>query len=353
MHMTKRKHMSRRKRNWLIGLSALIVVLGLVFFPTKYYVEVPGGADALSKFVQVDGKRDQKKGSYRLMTVGIIGPASPLVLLWGKFQPFADTLSKSELMGSSSSAEYTELQNYYIKSAANAAVVSAMRAANKPVHIDYRGIYVMSIMKNSKFAKDLQLGDTITAINGRHYQQADDYVNAIKQHKAGTKVTITYVHAGKTHHATAPLVHLKGTKRAGLGITLTDHTVVKSTPHVSINAGAIGGPSAGLMFTLQVYDQVTGANLRRGRTVAGTGTMDDAGHVGVIGGIDKKVYAAAKAGATIFFAPDVPATKELKREDPAYVNNYVEAKRAAKKMGTKMKIVPVRTVQDAIKYLRK
>ncbi|WP_241559478.1 SepM family pheromone-processing serine protease [Lacticaseibacillus hulanensis] len=349
----KSKKTNSRLRRWLIALTAIVVVAALALWPTKYYVEVPGGADKLSKFVQVDGKRDQQSGSYRLMTVGIIGPASPLVLAWGKTQPFADFVSKSELMGDSSSAEYTELQIYYIKSAANAAVVSAMHAAKKPVTIQYKGIYVMSIMKNSHFGRDLHLGDTITAINGKHYAKSADYINAIKAHPAGTKVTITYVHKGHTYHATQPLVPLKGTSRAGLGISLTDHTVIKSQPKVKINAGAIGGPSAGLMFTLQVYDQVTGSNLRRGRTVAGTGTMDDAGNVGVIGGIDKKVYAAAKAGATIFFAPDVPATKQMRREDPTYVNNYVEAKRAAKKMGTKMKIVPVRNLADAIDYLQR
>lgn len=349
--MTKRQNKRHSRRFWLV--AALIVVLaGLTFFPTKYYVEVPGGADALSKFVQVDGKRDKRAGSFRLMTVGIIGPASPAVILWSKTQPFADTISKDALMGSSSSAEYNQLQNFYIKSAANSAVVAAMRAAKKPVTVKYAGIYVMSIMANSKFRDVLHLGDTITAVNGKHYVRANDYVNAIKKYPAGTKITITYLHDGKKHQATRALVPLAKTKRAGLGITLTDHTTVTSKPRVKINAGSIGGPSAGLMFTLQVYSQVTGENLRRGRTIAGTGTIDENGKVGVIGGIDKKVAAANKAGATIFLAPDVPATKAMRREDPTYVNNYVEAKRAAKKLGTKMKIVPVRNLNAALQALR-
>lgn len=345
---TRKKNRWRKYAAWLVGI---LVLLGLIFVPTNYYVEVPGGADALSKFVHVDGVRDQDKGSYRLMTVGVIGPASPAMLLWGHFQPFADTISKQELMGTSSSAEYDELQNYYIKSAANAATVAAFKAAHKPVTLTYQGILVMSIQKDSAFAADLHLGDTITAINGVHYTKAQDYVDAIKRYKAGTKVSVTFTHAGKSQTVRRPLIHLKGTKRAGLGITLTDHTSVKSKPTVKIDAGSIGGPSAGLMFALETYDQISGRDLRKGRTVAGTGTIDDSGVVGVIGGIDKKVYAASKAGASIFFAPDVPATKSLLKLDPGYVNNYTEAKKAAKKMGTKMKIVPVRRLQDAIDYL--
>lgn len=344
----KRKPRWRRYAGWFL---AILVVIGLIVVPTNYYVEVPGGADALSKFVHVKGVRDKDKGSYRLMTVGVVGPASPAMLLWGHFQPFSDIVSKKDLMGGSSSAEYDELQNYYIKSAANAATVAAFKAAGKPVKIRYQGILVMSITKDSKFADVLQLGDTITAINGVHYTKAQDYINAIKKYKAGTTVRVTFTRAGKTHTVSRPLVHLEGTKRAGLGITLTDHTSVQSTPQVKIDAGSIGGPSAGLMFALETYDQISGQNLRHGRTVAGTGTIDEKGVVGVIGGIDKKVYAASQAGATIFFAPDVPATKAIKRLDPSYVNNYDEATQAARKMKTTMKIVPVRRLQDAIDYL--
>ncbi len=345
--------MTKRKRNRLLAvIIGLAVVLGLLFFPTKYYVEIPGGSDKLSQFIKVAGKKDQEKGSYRLMTVGIVGPASPALLIWGHFQPFSEIVSKSDLMGESTSAEYTALQNFYIKSAANSAVVAAMTQADKPVQTTYKGIYVMSIMKKSQFAQDLKLGDTITAVNGHHYKRSADYIKAISQYQAGKRVTITFVRNGQTKTATRKLIHLSGTKRAGLGITLTDHTEVTSSPKVKIDAGSIGGPSAGLMFALQVYDQVSDVDLRQGRTVAGTGTITDNGTVGVIGGIDKKVYAAAKSGATIFFAPDVPATKAILKADPSYVNNYVEAKRAAKKLNTKMKIVPVRKLSDAINYLK-
>ncbi|WP_155285886.1 SepM family pheromone-processing serine protease [Lacticaseibacillus zhaodongensis] len=348
----KRVFSNRHRRNWLIG-TIVVLALGIFFLmPTKYYLEIPGGADRISKFVKVEGTRDNDKGSYRLMTVGVLGPASPAMLIWGQLQPFSETLTKNELMGSSTSAEYDELQNYYIKSAANSAVVAAFKAASLPVQIKYQGIYVMSIMAHSNFKGELQLGDTVTAINGRHYDEAQQYIDALKRFPAGTPVTITYTHRGKTQNSTNKLIHLPGTKRAGLGITLTDHTSVVTKPKVRINAGSIGGPSAGLMFALETYDQVSGKNLRRGRTIAGTGTIDNKGNVGVIGGIDKKVYAASKAGATIFFAPDVPATKELKREDPSYVNNYVEAQSTAKKMGSKMKIIPVHSLNEAIKYLQ-
>lgn len=73
--------------------------------------------------------------------------------------------------------------------------------------------------------------------------------------------------------------------------------------------------------------------------------------MGRIGGIDKKVASADEAGMNIFFAPDDMISEEVKKENPDIKTNYEEAKAAAKKLNTSMKIVPVKTVQDALEYL--
>lgn len=141
----------QQRRRLVIAVAVVItlVVATFLFMPTGKYVEVPGSASVTSKFVHVAGKRDRQRGSYRLMTVSVIGPASPAVLLWAHWQPFAEVDSKAELMGSATTSEYTALQRYYIKSAANDAVVAAMRAAHRPVSIHGQGIYVMSLLSNS------------------------------------------------------------------------------------------------------------------------------------------------------------------------------------------------------------
>lgn len=70
------------------------------------------------------------------------------------------------------------------------------------------------------------------------------------------------------------------------------------------------------MFTLEIYEQVTGKNLRHGKQIAGTGTINSEGEVGRIGGIDKKVASADKAGVEIFFAPDDTISDDVKKEYP-------------------------------------
>lgn len=134
---------------------------------------------------------------------------------------------------------------------------------------------------------------------------------------------------------------------------MTDHTEVKSPENVKFKLDGVGGPSAGLMFTLAIYDQVSGQDLKAGRKIAGTGTIEKDGSVGDIGGAYLKVKSAADSGADIFFVPNNPVTKKMKKADPDAKTNYQEAKEAAKKLGTKMKIVPVKTAQEAIDYLKK
>ena len=86
--------------------------------------------------------------------------------------------------------------------------------------------------------------------------------------------------------------------------------------------------------------------------IAGTGSIDRDGNVGDIGGIDKKVVAAAKKGATVFFAPNNPVTEEAKKANPNAKSNYDTALEASQMIKTDMKIVPVKTLQDAIDYLK-
>ncbi|WP_125607607.1 SepM family pheromone-processing serine protease [Lapidilactobacillus bayanensis] len=341
------------KRWQKIGIAVVTLVLLIVFFalPLPAYIEEPGSAEPLRQFVTVDGKKDTQKGAYMLVTVGI-RQATPFGWLTAHFNSFEDILSQQELMGSASDETYNQIQDYYMESSINNAIEQAYKLAKQPYQVKYLGIYVMNVIKQSSLAGVVKIGDTITAVDGHHFQSNQGFIDYLKDKGVGTKVKISYQHANQNQVATAKVIKLPQTKRHGIGITLTDRTTIKTETPVKINAGAIGGPSAGMMFSLQVYEQLTHGNLRNGRKIAGTGTIAADGTVGAIGGIDKKVVAANNAGATIFLAPNDPVTKAIKQADPNYVNNYHEALAAAKKIKTKMKIVPVRKFADVIDYLK-
>jgi PDZ domain-containing protein len=105
------------------------------------------------------------------------------------------------------------------------------------------------------------------------------------------------------------------------------------------------------MFTLELYSLLSQKDIRHGLEIAGTGTMNSDGEVGRIGGIDKKVIAAEYAGADVFFAPDDPISDELKEKYPDIKTNYEEAVAAIKANKLNIEVVPIKTVNDAVKYL--
>ncbi|MBV6552735.1 hypothetical protein KTN00_17260, partial [Acinetobacter soli] len=75
---------------------------------------------------------------------------------------------------------------------------------------------------------------------------------------------VTYLQDDVEKEATGSLIELPSNKKAGIGISLVDHTEISSDQDIVIDAGNIGGPSAGLMFTLEIYEQLTQQNLRKG-----------------------------------------------------------------------------------------
>ena len=194
--------------------------------------------------------------------------------------------------------------------------------------------------------KVLKAGDVIKEFNGQKITQISDLEHLLNGFKLGDKVHIT-VKRGKelkeveTESGEFPTEWLpEGTKhKVGLGILQSEDITLDVNPPVKFDTQGIGGPSAGLMMTLEIFEQLTPEDLTKGYDICGTGTIDYKGNVGPIGGIKQKIVAADKAGAEIFFAPK--AEHEAK-----------DAMAAAKDIHSDIKIVPVSTFDDAVKYLR-
>ncbi|AMV61901.1 Lon-like protease with PDZ domain [Pediococcus damnosus] len=337
------------KKAWPF-LVGIVVLLILLFLPLPFYVEGPGTADQLSPYVRVNHQKDTKKGSFRMTTVSM-AQGTPALYVYAKLMPDYEVDSASEVTGNQDNATYNKVQTFYMKSAVNQAIYVAYKKANKAVKVHFKGIYVLEVEKNSQFKKALKVGDTITKVNGQRLISAEDAMKKISSQKVGSKLTITYQHNGKTKTTSGKLIRLS-TGKPGIGIGLTDNNKVTTKIPVSINSHGVEGPSAGLMFTLQIYSQLTQENLRKGRNIAGTGTIATDGMVGEIGGIDKKIVAAKKAGATIFFAPYIKPTKLIEKYEPDHLTNYQLAKKTAKRVAPNLKVVPVQNFSDAVKYLQ-
>lgn len=343
--MKKSNHPKKQNRiiKWSLIVAVVIIAAIALVYPTSNYIEVPGTTEPLGKMVQVDGKEDTHKGDFFLTTVQI-AQANLAMMIYAHFNPFATIYSEQQMTGGLNSEQFNQVNQFYMQTAQNTAVYQAFKIAGKPFELKYDGVYVLQIASNSTFKNQLQLADTITSVNGQQFKSSQEMITYVAKQKVGDPVTIEYTRIdGSKHKSTGKYIKLSNGK-TGIGISLVDHTEVVTTPKVAINAGSIGGPSAGMMFTLEIYSQLTGKDLRQGREIAGTGTIEQDGSIGQIGGVDKKVATASKEGADVFMVPDSGTKKDNS-------NNYLAAKTAAKKLNTKMKIIPVKTITDALDYL--
>ncbi|MEV1045026.1 PDZ domain-containing protein [Streptomyces sp. NPDC049916] len=201
------------------------------------------------------------------------------------------------------------------------AKVAALKELKIPVTTQ---VVVSTVVKDSPAQDKLHAGDVIRAVDGKPVEEPGDVAKLVTEHRAGEDVVFTIVPAKEAVAAekarrtpegeekvTITTVKAPAPKdgadsgqegRAIVGIAAgTDHVFPFE---IDIKLADVGGPSAGLMFSLGIIDKLTPGDLTGGKFVAGTGTIDDSGKVGPIGGITMKLVGARSAGARYFLTPD-------------------------------------------------
>ncbi|WP_261133881.1 SepM family pheromone-processing serine protease [Bacillus sp. Marseille-Q3570] len=327
---------------WVVILLAILIA----FLPLPYYFTQPGDAKVLTPIIEVD-ERNQAKGSFMLTTV-LVGKANAAEYLWAKVSEYREVIPEDQIRGSDETEEeYESRQLQLMQSSQHAATIVAYKEADKSIEILNKGVFITGVISGMPAADKLKVGDLITALNGKKIKTAEELVDRLKKFDANEKVELTVNRESKEKKITIPLkpfpkdiVQNSEEERAGIGITYpVTFTEIKTDPELKIDTNKIGGPSAGLMFTLEIYNQLTEEDWTKGYQIAGTGTMNEKGEVGPIGGIKQKIVAADNAGAEVFFAP-------------VKADNYKHAKEAAEDIKTEMKIVPVDKFTDALDYLK-
>ncbi|ARD49198.1 SepM family pheromone-processing serine protease [Sporosarcina sp. P33] len=343
-----------KMRKWGIAAALLIAVALLALYPLDMYISRPGGAYDLAPLVEVSGGDTDDRGTFSLMTIAI-GKATPLTYAWShvsgkmKLLPAANVRRHGE-----SDEEYGVRQKKLMTDSKIHAISVAFEKAGLPIDRKFTGVFVAGVLPEGASAGKLRVGDVIQSINNRQFTSAEEFIDAFSNMSKGQQVDLNVKRGKETLQIPVKLAELPGTHgRAGIGIEFEEQITLETEPEVDIRTEDIGGPSAGLMFTLELMNRLVDADLTKGYHIAGTGEMHEDGSVGRIGGIDFKVIAADRQDIEIFFAPDDELPEEVKKKNPQLQSNYEEAKATAEKIGTKMKIVPVKTIDDALRYLEK
>ncbi|WP_252503697.1 SepM family pheromone-processing serine protease [Sporosarcina sp. Marseille-Q4943] len=337
-----------------IGLYAVAVLflLFLFIYPLDAYISKPGGAYDLAPIVEVEGGDKDDVGTFNLMTIAI-GKATPFSYVVSKFSDRMKLLPTNKVRREGEDdKEYNIRQKKLMSDSQFNAITVAFSKAGIPVNVTYDGVFVVSVLKGGASDGKLEAGDKIRSVDGVQLKKVGQFASAISGKGEGDKVTVSVERDGKLHDIEIILSEIpKSEGRIGLGVQFQEDRELATDPIVDIHTADIGGPSAGLMFTLEIMNQLVDEDLTKGYNIAGTGEMLSDGTVGRIGGADFKVMAADREGVEIFFAPNDYLPDEVRKKNPGIMTNYEEAVKTAEKIGTKMKIVPVATIDDALDYL--
>lgn len=301
--------MSRRAVT-LVVASVFTLLFGVTgaLLPVPYVALMPGpttntlGSNATGKpLIEVQGRPVYPvSGHLNFTTVKYRGgPGNRMDLftaLRGWLDPTIAIVPEEKIFPKNESVKQVEAENaQQMQSSQNAAVAAALTELKIPI-----GNQVESTPKGMPAEGKLLKGDEVVAVDGAKVQGIDQITGAMRKHKPGDTITMTAKRAGKEIPITLTSVAAPDDKtRAVVGIVFT----YRFPFTVKVNVGDVGGPSAGLMFSLAIVDKLTEGAMTDGKFIAGTGTITPDGEVGPIGGIQQKMVAARDAGATVFLTP--------------------------------------------------
>jgi PDZ domain-containing protein len=308
--------MNRRSLATVCAIGAIAVLaIGMVRSPMPYVTMQPGPTvDILGTFhekpiVKVQGaKTYDADGNLRLVTVSESTPDHQVLLpeaLEAWWQDDTALLPRPAVYQKSSTSESERaLSAAQMVTSQDTAIAAALRRLGYDLPTFPE---VIGLTPGGPSAGKLQLRDRLRVVNGRRTPTLRSVFEALQGVKPGTTVTVA-VDRGPFDHPKRKVFAIKTIEdpenkgRALIGIFPGTGYHFPFDVEVGID-DSIGGPSAGLMFALAIYDTLTKGDLTGGRDIAGTGTITDRGQVGAIGGIQQKIVGAQRDGATLFLVP--------------------------------------------------
>ena len=313
------------------GLIFIIVFAFIVLYKFPYVIYKPGGSINLNKRINIEDSYNIK-GSYSMNYVTVVKGNLPSLII-ASIMPNWDIKKESDITGGLDYDLSFKLEQIELKNSLFLATYNAYTKANKNITINDKKHYITYISEESD--TDLQPLDQIISIDGKNYENLKDFQEYISSLEVNDKISIIVIRNNKKINRYAIVKDFNGLKK--IGIVITTEYDYDANPKINIKTkSSEAGSSGGLMLSLAIYDEITKDDLTQGKNIMGTGTIDEFGLVGAIGGVKYKMLGASKDNADIFFIPK---------------DNYEEAIEVYKKFDLKYDLVMVETFDDAINYL--
>ena len=337
-----------------VAWIGLIAIIAASLTPLKLWELAPGSAEQVSNRLSFDKAALSKVMRYPAKTPVLFVTAfgsklTALDAFAGALDKDVDVQTYKERYGTSTPTEQQRLGYQSMTTAKQIAEYVAYTRLGLDASFVYGDIIIEELvcLENPgpmSACKQLQLGDTITTLDGEPTPTLLDLAPLMADKKPGDIVTLTIKPANLPEGSS-----LEDVKRIQLiadpdtptrpiiGFIPADTRTVQLPFEVDIDTDQIGGPSAGLAFTLALLDELTPGDLMGGVKVAATGTIEEDETVGAIGALAQKAVAVKAAGAKVFLVPKGQSEEEL-----------ADAQRAA---GPSVRIEPVADLTEALAIL--
>jgi len=302
-----------------------------------YVIESPGALYQTTDRISISGATPYPtEDKIELVTVSVDNRVTALEKFFADHNGDDIVVPAKEVLGNQTPAQNDELNRLLMSQSKDDAVLTALQKLGYDVHPTSTGAIVQETVQGGAADGKIRVAETIVAIDGKPITSRDDLTNVLGTYKPGDTVAVDLEATDGTKR-TASVTLGENPKKPGgafLGVSITSRLVYPDLPvKVTLNSGDIGGPSAGLAFTLGILDLMTPGDLTGGHEVAVTGTVDGSGTVGPIGGIETKVVTVARQHLKYFLVP---------------ADNADAARAKAPK---DLQIIPVHTLDEALAFL--
>jgi PDZ domain-containing protein len=312
--------LSRKRSIWLKVGAALIIVGSIQGYLARNYLVIgPGPVQKLEEMVTVETGKKDAEGAF-LLTAVTSAPAGIPSWIAAVVSPDIDIAKRAQEIPKGMDIErYISIMDSLMRESQVVAGAVALERLGFPVRVE-TVVRIEAVLANSPARGILEQGDIILAVDDRRVATADEAVKVISQRTPGAEALLTISRQGKVNTfqvGTGP--HPEDRARAAVGILVSSSLSYDLPLNIEIDSRNVKGSSAGLMFTLEILNQLDPVDLTGGQMIAGTGTIGLDGVVGPIAGVKQKLVAAERGGAGYFLVPmeNLEAAEEIAKNHRA------------------------------------
>ena len=292
-------------------LALAIVAAGVLWLvPSDHYIVLPDRARPVDPLVSVPGEDENQESAGIYMVDVRVGRANLFERLFPGVYDGAELVPESVLnpVGVSDRQRRTSSLNQMSRSQ-QIAITVALRELGRRVSVAAVGAEVVLVTPDAPADGELLVGDLVVEARGEPIANTLDLRQAMRPVRPGSAVELTVKREGEEIElSVGTQASQQGPRRAVMGVQVRDAQEFDFPLDVEIDAGSVGGPSAGLAFALEIVDEL-GSDLENGRRVVATGEITLSGDVLPVGGIRQKTIGAREAGASVFLVPDANAAE--------------------------------------------